>query len=480
MSAFQDFANHDATGLAELVRKGEVSSLELLEAAIAGIEKVNPALNAVVTPMFDLARVRAEGDLGDGPFAGVPFLIKDLLADYAGTRMTVGARVLKDNVSAFDSDLVARLKKAGLVILGKTNTPEFGLIATTEPLLFGPTRNPWNTNHSVGGSSGGSAAAVASGMVPMAHGNDGGGSIRIPASCCGLFGIKPTRARNPLGPMYGDISGGIVCEHAITRSVRDSAALLDATCGPAPGDPYWAPPPARGFIEEVGADPGKLKIAFMTRALTDAVVHPECVRAVEDTARLLESLGHELVEDALPVDGGQLIQTFTDLWGAACAFNVEGIAFLTGQPPAEDQVEPLTWYLYQMGKDISAARYQMAWLQLQMVSRQVAGFMTNYDLVLTPVLASPPPEIGYFDAPADNVAQAWDRTAAYAPFTPICNATGQPAMSVPLHWTEDGLPVGSHFIARFGDEATLFRLAAQLEEARPWADRRPPIWAGAA
>ncbi|MFH1091527.1 MAG: amidase family protein [Pseudomonadota bacterium] len=474
MTGFDDLAKMDATALAELVRKKEVKPSELVEAAIRRIEQVNPKLNAVVTPMYDQARAAAQGELG-GPFAGVPFLLKDLMAEYAGVRTTSGARVLKDYVSGFDSEQVVRLKRAGLIVLGKTNTPELGLVATTEPQLFGPCRNPWNTGHSTGGSSGGSAAAVAAGIVPRAHANDGGGSIRIPASCCGVFGLKPTRARNSLAPLFGDMGGGMVIEHAVTRSVRDSAALLDATCGPALGDPYVAPPQGRPFVQEVETDPGTLRIAFTTQAVTGAPVHPDCVRAVQEAAKLCQSLGHEVTEAAPPFDGQMLLNPFVTIWRAICAFNLEALAFILGQPPTQDQVEPLTWFLYEQGRQVSAASYQMAWMQLQMITRQMAYFMIDYDVLLTPVLASPPPEIGYFDDSGGKVQQVWDRTEAYAPFTPICNATGQPAMSVPLYWTESGLPVGAHFIGRYGGEAVLFRLAAQLEKAKPWADRYPPV-----
>lgn len=298
MPLSNELALLDAIAQAELVRRKEVKPIEMVEAAIERIERVNPAINAVVTPMFDEARAAAGGTLPDGPFTGVPFLLKDLLAAYAGVRMTSGSAFLRDFVPDHDSELVARHKRAGLIVVGKTNTPEYGIMPTTEPALFGPTRNPWDTTRATGGSSGGSAAAVAAGLVAFAHGNDGGGSIRIPASCCGVFGLKPTRARNPLGPDFGDMFSGLVAEHALTRSVRDSAALLDATSGSEIGDPYCAPPPARPFLHEVGADPGKLRIAFTTVAPSGATVHPDCVRAVIDAAKLCSDLGHEVVEAA--------------------------------------------------------------------------------------------------------------------------------------------------------------------------------------
>jgi amidase len=463
----------DATALAELVRTRQVSAEELVEAAIARVERLNPVLNAVVTPMVEEARAAVRRGLPDGPFTGVPFLVKDLLADCAGVRLTEGSAFLAGHVAPVDSELTLRYRRAGLVILGRTNTPEFGILPTTEPSLFGPTRNPWDLSRTPGGSSGGSAAAVAAGLVPMAHGNDGGGSIRIPASCCGLFGLKPTRGRNPLGPHYGDLFSGLVAEHALTRSVRDSAALLDATAGPAPGDPYWAPPPARAYRAEAGTPPGALRIALTRTAATGVPVHEDCVRAVDDAARLLASLGHHVEEAAPDADGNDLSQQFITLWSAGAAWTIEDWARRTGQTPAPDRFEPLTWGLYQMGTRRTGADYLLALQDLQRVSRDVARFFGRYDAWLTPTLAEPPLPLGSFDPEPDNPMQGLFRAAQFVPFTPICNITGQPAMSVPLHWNAAGLPIGVHVVGRFGDEATLFRLAAQLEAARPWADRRP-------
>ncbi len=474
-----DLTHLDATALADLVRRKQAKPIELVDAAIERIERLNPTLNAVVTPMYDEARKVASGTLPDGPFTGVPFLLKDLTASYAGVRITSGSAYLRDFVANHDSELVSRYKRAGLIVIGKTNTPEFGLVPTTEPLLFGPTRNPWDTERTSGGSSGGSAAAVAAGIVPMAHGNDGGGSIRIPASCCGLFGLKPTRARNPLGPDFGDLMNGLVQEHALTRSVRDSAALLDATSGPDLGDPYWAPPPERPFLQEVGAAPGKLRIAFTTESSTGVPVHPDCVAAVKDAAALCADLGHEVIEASPPLNGQMLVQMFTTIWSVGCALTIEGTALLTGRTASEDQFEPLTWGLYQMGRKQNASSYLIAVAMLQMMARGIARFFVDYDIWLTPTMAEPPVPLGTFDSPPDNPLQGFSRAAAFVPFTPICNVTGQPAMSVPLFWNDENLPIGAHFVAPFGDEATLFRLAAQLEQARPWADRRPPVSATA-
>ena len=475
MAKLDDVAFLDATAQAELVRRKEVKAIELVEAAIERIERVNPALNAVITPMYDEARTAATADLPDGPFAGVPFLLKDLLAEYAGVRLTAGSAFLRDFVADHDSELVVRQKRAGLIILGKTNTPEFGILPTTEPHLFGPTRNPWDTTRTCGGSSGGSAVAVAAGMVPMAHGNDGGGSIRIPASCCGLFGLKPTRGRNPLGPDYGDMYGGLVCEHGLTRSVRDSAALLDTTSGPDIGDPHWAPPPARPFLQEVGANPGRLRIAVTTAAVTGVAVHEDCVSAVRDAAALCADLGHEMVEITPELPGDLITEAFITLWSAGCAWSIDDWARQTGQTPSQDQFETLTWGLYEMGQQVTAPAALLALQDLQRISRDIARFFADYDVWLTPTIGEPPVPLGTFDSPPENPLQGLFRAAALLPFTPICNITGQPGMSVPLVWNAEGLPVGTHFIGRFGDEATLFRLAAQLEEARPWADRRPPV-----
>ncbi len=470
-----EFSLIDATAMAELVRKKEVQPIELVDAAIKRIERLNPVLNAVITPMFDQAREKAKGELPDGPFTGVPFLLKDALAALKGVRLTAGAEIMKDYVSKHDSELVARQKRAGLIVLGKTNTPEFGLLPTTEPHLHGPTKNPWDINYSSGGSSGGSAAAVAVCMVPMAHGNDGGGSIRIPASACGIFGLKPTRARNSLGPGFGDIAGGIVVEHALTRSVRDSATLLDATSGPDTGDPYWAPLPTRPFAQEVGKDPGRLKIAFSTKPLHDAQVHGDCVSAVMDAVNLCMELGHEVIEDAPSIPGEMLVEPFIDIWSVMCAASIQGAAFTTGKTPVPEMFEPQTWALYERGRTVSASDYLLSINLFQSISRKIARFFLTYDIWLTPTLAEPPLPLGSFNSSSENPMQGMDRSIAFGPFTPICNVTGQPAMSLPLFWNDKDLPIGTHFIGRFGDEATLFRLASQLESVRPWIHRKPTI-----
>lgn len=467
----------DATAQAELVRSLKVTPIELVEAAIQRIEALNPQLNAVVTPMFELAREAARQPLPAGPFTGVPFLLKDLQAAYEGIPMSAGSRWLRNFKPNGDSELVKRLKHAGLIIVGKTNTPEFGLLPTTEPELFGATCNPWNVKHTPGGSSGGSAAAVAAGMVAFAHANDGGGSIRIPASCCGVFGLKPTRGRNPLGPHFGDIFSGLVVEHAVTRSVRDSAALLDATAGYDLGDPYIAPVPARPFVQEVSVPPGQLRIAFTTQSHTGVPVHPDCVAAVHDAAKLCQELGHDVIEAAPQLHPEMLSKAFFTVWAAGCAWTVDSFSFAVGRPPAEEELEPLTRVMNELGRKRSAAEYLLAVQTLQIFARRIAQFMSSYDLLLTPVLAEPPVPLGTFAATPEDAMAGMKRSGLFAAFTAVQNMTGQPAMSVPLFWNKDGLPIGVQFVGRYGDEATLFRLAAQLEIARPWAHRRPPLGA---
>lgn len=468
----EDLAFLDALDQAALVARGEAKPVELVDAAIQRIEALNPQLNAVVTEMFEFAHDAALGALADGPFTGVPYVLKDLAVEYAGVRFTEGSRFLRDNVSTHDQELVVRLKRAGLLVVGKTNTCEFGMRPTCEPVLFGATRNPWDPSRTPGGSSGGSAAAVAAGMVPMGYGNDAGGSIRFPASCCGLFGLKPTRARLPLGPEYGDIFSGLAVEHALTRSVRDSAALLDATAGPDLGDPYVAPAPERPFLEEVAADAGRLRIAFCPGPFGPDGIHADCAAAVHDAAALCESLGHE-VSEAIPqaLMRAELGEAIGTVYGGAVAWIVDYWVHKLGREPADDELEPLTREYWQAGRAVSAGQYLLAVQELQRASRHVARFLTDYDVWLTPTLAQPPLTIADPDADPADVAR---REAAFvATPTGVANITGNPAMSVPLYRGHDDLPIGVDFLGRFGDEATLLRLASQLEQARPWAHRRP-------
>ena len=473
-----EIASLDALAQAELVRRGETTPLELVHGAIERIERLNPTLNAVVTPIFDRALDAAAKTLPDGQFTGVPYLLKDLAVEQRGVRFTEGSRFLVDNVSTHDQELTRRLERSGLVILGKTNTPEFGMRPVCEPALFGPTRNPWDTARTPGGSSGGSAAAVASGMVPIADASDLGGSIRYPASCCGLFGLKPSRARNPFGPEYGDVVNGLAVEHAITRSVRDSAALLDATAGPAIGDPYWAPPAAGPFADEVGAEPGRLRIAFSDTPLGGYPAHPDCVAAVRDAAALCDALGHELVEATPPgIDTPEFAAAVTTVIGAAISWIVGYWVRRVGRDPGPDELEPYTRALWHVGRRITAADYLLAVEHLQRVSRGVAEFLGDRGLWLTPTLAQPPLRIGELEPRPTDPLAIGDRSGAFVAFPGIlANITGGPAMSVPLSWNACGLPIGVHFLGHFGDEATLFRLAAQLEAAHPWAGRRPPVF----
>jgi amidase len=476
--ALKGYASYDGLGLAELVAKGEVTPSELVEEAIARIEKHNPVLNAVVYEIYDEARknARRAAPSVPGPFHGVPFVLKDILGEYRGVPTTSACRFMQGGPSRFDAELVVRYKRAGFIALAKTNAPELGLMPTTEPTLYGPCRNPWNPDHSTGGSSGGSAAAVAAGIVPIGHANDGGGSIRIPAACCGLVGLKPTRARNPLGPMLGDIMNGFVSEHVVTRTVRDSAAVLDCTAGPDVGDPYWAPPPERPYLEEVSRDPGRLRIASWTKKLDGRPIDPECVAAVEETARLCSDLGHEIVEAAPPVDMATIFDPFMAIWAAGCTALINARALSTGEKPRPELFEPFTWALYERGKGVTAAQYQISVGAIQIVSRRVAAFFEEHDAWLSPTLGAPPVRIGTLDQSESDLDKAFEQLMDYVPFTPVFNATGQPAISLPLHWSADGLPVGVHLAARFGDEGLLYRIAGQLEQARPWIDRKPPIW----
>lgn len=497
MSAFAEYSEYDGLGLAALVQREEVAPAELVEAAIRAIESIDPQLNAVVHKMYDHARQAAAGPLPDGPFRGVPFLLKDLLNWIAGVPSTAGSRALRNFVPTEDSEMVRRFRAAGLVFVGRTNTPELGLMPVTEPVLFGPTANPWDPSRTPSGSSGGSAAAVAARLVPLASGSDGGGSIRTPASACGVFGLKPSRGRTPAGPHLGDIWHGAVCEHVLTRSVRDSAAMLDAVAGPDVGAPYFAPPPARPFLDEVGAVPGTLRIAFTTASLLGSHVDRDCIDAVHQTAALLEDLGHQVVEAAPTIDRMRFLRAYVTLVCCETATDLGEIVAAVG-PRAASQVEPVTRIMARIGRATRADELSLALRYLDRETRRIAAFFETHDLLLSPTLAKPPLPTGALrPSPIETTllrgidavgigavlkrlplieassADVFDFSA----YTAVFNATGQPAMSVPLAWNTQGLPIGLHFAARYGDEATLFRLAAQLEAARPWAQRRPPICA---
>ncbi|MFL5892320.1 MAG: amidase [Solirubrobacterales bacterium] len=473
----EDLARLDATAQADLVRRGEASPVELVDAAIERIEAANGELNAVIHKLYDEGREAAAAELPEGPFKGVPFLLKDLGAAFAGQPLHMGMQYLKDADfrSPVDTYLAQRFKQAGLVTIGKTNTPELGILPTTEPKAYGPSRNPWDTTRSTGGSSGGSAAAVASGMVPVAHANDGGGSIRIPASECGLVGLKPTRQRISEGPVVGDNMSGLTVELVVSKSVRDTAAILDAVHGPAPGDPYVAPAPSRPYTEEVGADPGKLRIGLLTEPVLNAEPNAVVAEAARDAAQLLESLGH-VIEESHPTgfEEMDIIETFLTRWMAGQAATFDQLQIVIGREIGPGDVEPLTWALAEEGRRRSAAQYLTAVGQHQLISRMIAGwFESGFDLLLTPTLGEPPPPLGSFDDSGEDPVAALMRGAQTATFTATFNVTGQPAISLPLHWSDDGLPIGVQLVAPFGEEDVLIRVASQLEEARPWADRLP-------
>ena len=473
----------DAVAQAELVRRREVTALELVDAAIARIERVNPRINAVIIPLFDKARTLAQsGSLPQGPLTGVPFLLKDLLCTSGGDPQHDGMRLLRqlNHVAPHDSYLAAKFKRAGLINLGKTNTPELGLNVTTEPEAYGATRNPWNPSYSTGGSSGGSAAAVAARLVAIAHGGDGGGSIRIPASECGLVGLKASRGRISPGPDYGEVWHGFAIEGVLTRSVRDTAAVLDAIAGNMPGDFYSAPPQSRPFSDELALRPQQLKIGMMRHEPQEgAPLHEDCRTAVEDTARVLESLGHR-IEESYPaaLDENKLMwHHFTDIVSCQTVSAIEQYEQIAGRKINAEDVETGTWYFIERGQDISAARYLSSIQWVHGWTRRVAHWWSEqgFDFLLTPTIATPPPPLGTLMATRESPTGHIERLMAMIQFTPQFNATGQPAISLPLYWNAQGLPIGIQLVAPLGGEGMLLEIAARLEEARPWGDRRPAI-----
>jgi len=470
----EEYEQYDGLGLAALVRQGEVGPEELLEAAIARIEAHDPLLNAVVTPMFDEARAAIRAGLPSGPFQGVPFLLKDLaLAAVPGVRTRQGAALFKNFVPGYEAEVVTRYRRAGLVFIGKTATPELGLAPTTESRLYGATRNPWDVGCSPGGSSGGSAVAVAAGYVPAANASDGGGSTRIPAAWCGLFGLKPTRARTPAGPAHGIGWAGLECVHALTRSVRDSAALLDATHGADVGAPFVAPPPMRPYLEEVTTLPGRLRIALRAEPFTfPGPLHPDCQTSLDNAARLCVELGHIIEDWRYDIDWERVRDAPRLVAATDVRVTLEQQAQALGRTLHATEVEPETWHLVEVSQARSAADYLRALHTLYQTGRQFARAMQGYDAVLTPTVPMPPVALGLM-APSNPDGLTARRQATA--FTQIANIAGHPAMSVPLYWNEAGLPIGIQFIGHYGDEATLFRLAGQLEHARPWFNRRPPL-----
>jgi amidase len=469
-----DFSEYDALGQAELVRTGQASPYELLEAAIARTEAVNPALNFIAQPLYDRARTAAHGSF-TGPFAGVPFLVKDLHMGIPGERSGEGSNLWSGYRSDYASTLYKRYLAAGLNTFGKTTTPEFGLTVTTESKAYGLTRNPWNLAHSTGGSSGGSACAVAAGVVPIAHASDGGGSIRCPAAACGVFGLKPSRGRVPMGPNGTEGWLGLSVVHAVSRTVRDSAALLDASHGVEAGSRYAAPAPEFTFLSEVGRDPGRLRVALMLKPITGVPVHPEVVAATRATAKLLESLGH-YVEEAQPdLDGAALGESMVAVLGSATALEVGERLAASGRSDAGDDIETVTQMFVHIGKQTSGVQVMAANALFQKAAITVATFMSDYDVILSPVFAQPPIELGKIDLSPTDMAAWTANILGYSPFTALCNQTGQPAMSLPLGWSSTGLPIGVMIAGRYGAEGLLYRLAGQIERAAPWAGKRPPL-----
>jgi len=469
----KDYEQYDALGLVELVKRGETSAEALLEAAISRTEARDGEVNAVVIRMFEEARKTVAAGVPDGPFQGVPFLLKDLHLAWPGVRLTNGSKLFSDFVPEVESELVARYRKAGLVVFGKTHSPEYGLTTSSESVLFGQTRNPWNLEHTAGGSSGGASAAVAAGYLPLANASDGGGSIRIPASCCGLFGMKPTRGRTPLGPNSGEGWAGMSAVHAVSRSVRDSAALLDATAGPDLGAPYAAQPPNRPFLDEVSQAPGRLRISIQRQPWNGTEPHKDCLAALEDAVALCRDLGHEVEEAPFEVDSTILAPATLTILSASTRAMMEQRAEVLGRPLAEDDVEPGTWALANLSQRYGSTDYVRAVQTIHATGRALARHLQSYDMVLSPTMATPPHPLGLLSlSNPDRAAQgaAILKTVGY---TQLANATGHPAMSVPLVWNDAGLPIGIQFMGRMNEEGLLFRLAGQIEVARPWFDRMP-------
>jgi amidase len=475
-----DLADLDATGQAELVRTRKASPKELVEAACLRAERIDPQLNSIIHPALDRARERAAGELPDGPFRGVPFLMKDIGGEEAGEPLHAGMAFAKKAgwKSPFDAWLTEKTRAAGLVSLGRTNTPELALLPTTEPDAYGPTRNPWRLDHSSGGSSGGASAAVAAGIVPAAHASDGGGSIRGPASMCALVGLKPTRGRNSFGPALGERWSGLSAEFVVTRSVRDSAALLDVTSGPMPGDPYAAARPDRPYAESYRDDPGRLRIGLMTAGPRGSDVSPDAVAAAEKTASALQAMGHD-VEVSHPdaIDDSEVVVTYLGIVNCNVARALESWGEKIGRPVESEDVEPLTWALASAGRGVSGSQHLANIESVHALGRRFATWWeSGFDLLLTPTQAAPPPAIGTISSTREEPLRAFLMSAPYGAYTLPFNLTGQPAISVPSHWTEDGLPIGSQLVAPTGREDLLLQVAGRLEEAVGWLDCKPPLF----
>ncbi len=473
--SFNDYAAHDGLGLAELVRNRDVTAGEVLDAAIERIERHNAKLNAVVYRAYDEARAAAAGPLPDGPFKGVPFLIKDLGVRVKGWPRTSASRFAHVAADAEDSELITRYRAAGVVLTGKTNTPEFGIPGVTTSALLGPCRNPWNTDHISGGSSGGAASAVAAGMVPLAHASDGLGSIRIPAACCGLVGLKVTRDRNPNGVHDTDRVIGFSVDHVVSRTVRDSAAMLDATCAPQPASPYAYPSRERPYMEEIARGPGKLRIAWSSETPAGDPVHPDVVATLERTAATLKALGHDVREEGLGIDYRALYRAQGAVSAANFAAGMRRWIDIKGREPGDD-IEGLARRLYEAGKKLSGQDALWAMQELRLRTREILQRFEAWDVYLTPVMCAPAPRVDFLDTLMEDLKEFDRRQRITFGFTPPFNMTGQPSLSLPLGQSGDNLPIGMMFTARYADEATLFRLAAQLEKEMPWRDRRPPVW----
>jgi amidase len=496
--SLEDYIQKDAIGLAEWVRSGEVTPLELVEEAILRIEAVNPQVNAVIHKMYDRAREKATGDLPDGPFKGVPFLVKDMRAPFAGEPMWMGSRFLRGYVPDHDYEVIRRFKQAGLNTLGKTNVPEFGLTFFTEPELFGTTNNPWNLQRTAGGSSGGAAAAVASRMLPAAHGSDGGGSVRVPAACCGLVGLVPSLGRTPVGPDRTDVWQGLIRESILTRSIRDTAALLDILQGPDPGARYYPPPPERPYLKEVERDPGRLRIAFTSTPFMGKKVDPEAERGLKKTVELLEDLGHDLVEATPTIDRLSISRAYFTIVIAELKAEIELFEEMLDKQASSEDFELATWVGALLGSRLSAQDFLQAQRTLEEMSRNLGQFFESYDILLTPAIAEPPVKSGSLQLKGlqammlsvlarlnagrlielfGGIESAVEDMFDFTPYTHIFNISGQPGISLPLYWTKDGLPLGMQFAAKYAHEGLLLRLSGQLERARPWADRIPPVHA---
>ncbi len=471
----RDFADYDGLGLAELVRNRDATPAELLEATIERIERHNPKLNAVVYKAYDEARATAAGALPDGPFKGVPFLIKDLGVRVKGWPRTSASRFAQVDADAEDSELTKRYRASGVVLAGKTNTPEFGIPGVTTSALLGPCRNPWNTDHISGGSSGGAASAVAAGIVPLAHASDGLGSIRIPAACCGLVGLKVTRDRNPNGVNDTDRAIGFSVDHVVSRSVRDSAAMLDATGYPEPASPFAYPAKERPYLEEIARSPGKLRVAFSSETPSGKPIDPEIRAALERTAETLKKLGHDVREEGLGIDYRLLYRAQGLVSAANFSASIKRWVEVKGHEPG-DEIEGLARRAYEAGKKLSAQDAGWGWQQLRLMNRQILQKFESWAVWLTPVLSTNVPRVDYLDTLMDDLKEFDRRQAATFGFTPPFNMTGQPSLSLPLHQSESGLPIAMMFTARYADEATLLRLAGQLEKEMPWKQRKPMLW----